>query len=99
MPVEFSPVAHSGYTQKFGGSYQDTNLHSKSYAAYFDASWEFIKNVSLIGGARQTWDDKKIDYNSLFEDNLTPYPGFPVRSLQEIPALHATRRAELASYA
>ena len=78
VPVEFSPVSHPGYTERFGGSYQDTYLDSKSYAAYFDASWEVVKNLSLLAGGRQTWDKKDINYNSLFEDNLTPYPGFPV---------------------
>ena len=82
VPVEFSPVAHPGYTERFGGSYQDTKLDSKSYAIYFDASWEIVTNLSLIGGARQTWDKKKIAYNSLFEDNKTPYPGFPVNPSQ-----------------
>jgi iron complex outermembrane receptor protein len=83
VPVEFSPVAHPGYTERFGGSYQDTNLDSKSYAVYFDASWELVKNLSLIGGARQTWDKKKIAYDSRFEDNLTRYPGFPVNPARD----------------
>ncbi|MBY0509166.1 MAG: TonB-dependent receptor [Rhodospirillaceae bacterium] len=78
VPVEFSPVFHPGYTERFGGSYQDTFLNAKSYATYLDASWEVIENISLLAGVRQTWDKKKIRYNSLFEDNVTPYPGFPV---------------------
>ncbi|WP_219893452.1 TonB-dependent receptor [Aquisediminimonas profunda] len=78
VPVEFSPVSHPGYTERFGGSYQDTFLNAKSYALYLDTSWEIFKDVSLLGGIRQTWDRKKIRYNSLFEDQLTPYPGFPV---------------------
>lgn len=78
VPVEFSPVSHPGFTERFGGSYQDTFLNAKSYALYIDASWEVIDSVSLLGGLRQTWDRKKIRYNSLFEDQLTPYPGFPV---------------------
>lgn len=78
VPVEFSPVSHPGFTERFGGSYQDTFLNAKSYALYLDASWEVLKDVSLLGGIRQSWDSKSIRYNSLFEDKLTPYPGFPV---------------------
>lgn len=78
VPVEFSPVSHPGFTERFGGSYQDTFLNAKSYALYFDASWEIIDNVSLLGGLRQTWDKKRIRYDSLFEDGVTRYPGFPV---------------------
>jgi iron complex outermembrane recepter protein len=78
VPVEFSPVSHPGFTERFGGSYQDTFLNAKSYALYFDASWEIVDNVSLLGGLRQSWDKKRIRYNSLFEDQVTPYPGFPV---------------------
>ncbi|MGL6044001.1 MAG: TonB-dependent receptor domain-containing protein, partial [Sandaracinobacteroides sp.] len=78
VPVEFSPVSQPGFTERFGGSFQDTHLDSKSYAIYLDAAWEFVENVSLIGGVRQTWDKKRVDYDSLFEDNITRYPGFPV---------------------
>jgi iron complex outermembrane recepter protein len=78
VPVEFSPVAHPGFTERFGGSYQDTFLNAKSYAMYLDTSWEVVDTVSLLAGLRQTWDTKKIRYNSLFEDQITPYPGFPV---------------------
>lgn len=78
VPVEFSPVSHPGFTERFGGSYQDTFLNAKSYALYVDASWEILDDFSLLGGLRQTWDTKKIRYNSLFENQLTPYPGFPV---------------------
>jgi len=78
VPVEFSPVSHPGFTERFGGSFQDTHLDSRSYAIYLDASWEFVEDVSLNVGARQTWDKKDVDYDSLFEDNVTRYPGFPV---------------------
>lgn len=78
VPVEFSPVTHPGFTEKFGGSYQDTFQDAKSYALYFDGTWEFVDNLFLLGGVRQTWDKKKVRYDSLFEDQQTHYPGFPV---------------------
>ncbi len=78
VPVEFSPVAHPGFTEKFGGSYQDTFQDAKSYALYFDGTWEVLDNLFLLGGVRQTWDKKKVRYDSLFEDQQTHYPGFPV---------------------
>ncbi|WP_164847524.1 TonB-dependent receptor [Sphingobium algorifonticola] len=78
VPVEFSPVTQPGFTERFGGSYQDTFQDAKSYALYLDATWEVIDNIFLLGGLRQTWDKKKVRYDSLFEDNQTRYPGFPV---------------------
>lgn len=87
VPVEFSPVSHPGFTERFGGSYQDTFLNAKSYALYLDASWEIVENLSLLGGIRQTWDRKNIRYNSLFEDQITPYPGFPVNPSRKFSRL------------
>jgi iron complex outermembrane recepter protein len=78
VPVEFSPVSHPGFTERFGGSYQDTFQDTKSYALYADVNWEVVDDVFLLGGLRQTWDRKKIRYDSLFEDQITRYPGFPV---------------------
>jgi iron complex outermembrane recepter protein len=78
VPVEFSPVAHPGFTERFGGSYQDTFQDTKSYALYADVNWEIVEDVFLLGGLRQTWDRKKVRYDSLFEDQITRYPGFPV---------------------
>lgn len=78
VPVEFSPVAHPGFAERFGGSYQDTDQSTKSYALYFDGTWEVADDVFLLAGLRQTWDKKKVFYESRFEDNVTLYPGFPV---------------------
>lgn len=78
VPVEFSPVTQPGFTERFGGSFQDTFQNAKSYAVYMDATWEIVDDVFLLGGVRQTWDKKKVRYDSLFEDQQTRYPGFPV---------------------
>lgn len=43
VPVEFSPVTHPGFTERFGGSYQDTFQNAKSYAVYFDGTWANLR--------------------------------------------------------
>ena len=45
-------MTHPGFTDKFGGSYQDTYQNAKSYALYFDGTWEFIDHFFLLGGVR-----------------------------------------------
>lgn len=87
VPVEFSPVTHPGFTERFGGSYQDTFQDAKSYAIYVDATWEIVDRLSLLGGLRQTWDKKQVRYDSLFEDQMTRYPGFPVNPSKKFKRL------------
>lgn len=80
VPAEFSPVTRPGQTQSFGGSVLNTDLNSKSYAIYLDATWQVLEDVALFFGARQTWDKKNVYYDARFEDNILNYPGFPVDS-------------------
>tara|TARA_R110002110_G_scaffold413729_1_gene641555 strand:+ start:35739 stop:37982 length:2244 start_codon:yes stop_codon:yes gene_type:complete len=79
LPIEFSPVCcFPGQTQQFGGAWNDTAQETTSYAIYFDATYALSDSLSLFFGARQTWDEKEVDYLSLFEDKQTVIPGFPV---------------------
>jgi iron complex outermembrane recepter protein len=77
-PAAFSPVFFPGQNRSFGGTWNDTDQNTKSYALYFDGSFEVIPDLSIIFGARQSWDRKRVTYASRFEDNILSYPGFPV---------------------
>ena len=84
LPIEFSPVCcFPGQTQKFGGAWNDTAQETESYAVYVDGSYALTESLELIFGARQTWDSKKVDYLSYFEDQRTVIPGFPVNPDKE----------------
>lgn len=79
VPAAFSPVVFPGASRSFGGTWNDTDQNTVSYALYFDASFEIFDNFSLIAGVRQSWDEKDVVYDARFEDNILRYPGFPVR--------------------
>ncbi len=79
LPIEFSPVCcFPGETENFGGAWNDTSQETTSYAVYFDADYQISETVNVFFGARQTWDEKEVDYLSYFEDRATVIPGFPV---------------------
>lgn len=78
VPVEFSPVQFPGAGRSFGGSWNTTSLQTTSYAAYVDATWYATDSLSVFVGGRYTDDEKKVNYDTRFEDNVLPYPGFPV---------------------
>ncbi len=79
LPIEFSPVCcFPGQTEQFGGAWNDTSQETTSYAIYFDADYQIADSLNIFFGARQTWDEKEVDYLSLYEDRSTVIPGFPV---------------------
>ncbi|MEZ5567943.1 MAG: TonB-dependent receptor [Halioglobus sp.] len=79
IPIEVSPVCcFPGQTENFGGAWNDTSQETTSYAVYFDADYQLSDSLNLFFGARQTWDEKEVDYLSYFEDRSTVIPGFPV---------------------
>jgi iron complex outermembrane recepter protein len=78
-PAAFSPVRFPGAPRSYGGTWNDTDQTTNSYALYLDGSWEVFDGISLLAGVRQSWDEKDVTYDSRFEDNVLRYPGFPVR--------------------
>lgn len=78
VPANFSPVPFPGTSTSYGGSWNTTSLKTTSYAAYVDATWNVSDAVALFFGGRGTKDRKKVNYDTRFEDNVIPYPGFPV---------------------
>ncbi|WP_421989873.1 TonB-dependent receptor [Qipengyuania sp.] len=78
VPAAFSPVVFPGAPRSFGGTWNDTDQKTVSYAVYFDASFEIVEDFSLVAGVRQSWDEKDVFYDARFEDDILRYPGFPV---------------------
>jgi iron complex outermembrane receptor protein len=78
VPANLSPFLIPGQTQPFGGSYNDVDQTANSYALYANADWHAAPGLTLSAGGRQTWDTKRLFFESLFEDHLHDYPGFPV---------------------
>lgn len=78
VPAEFSPVFFPGQNRSFGGSWNATTQRARSYAFYLDGTWAFTDAFSLFFGGRATWDKKRVNYDTRFEDNQLRYPGFPV---------------------
>jgi iron complex outermembrane receptor protein len=78
VPANFSPFVMPGQTQSFGGSYNDIDQTTNSYALYASVDWHVAPELTLSAGGRETWDRKQLFFDTLFEDHLHHYPGFPV---------------------
>ena len=80
VPANFSPFVIPGQSQSFGGSYNDIKQTSTSWALFASLDWRISDQLMLSLGGRQTWDRKQLYYRTLFEDHVTDYPGFPLRT-------------------
>ncbi len=78
VPANLSPYMMPGQTQSFGGSYNDVAQTTDSWALYASLDWHLRPQLILSLGARQTWDRKQLYFDTLFEDHLHSYPGFPL---------------------
>jgi iron complex outermembrane receptor protein len=78
IPANLSPFLIPGQTQPFGGSYNDIDQTTNSFALYASTDWHVAPALTLSAGARQTWDHKDLFFETLFEDHLHDYPGFPL---------------------
>jgi iron complex outermembrane receptor protein len=78
VPANLSPYMMPGQTQSFGGSYNDVDQTTDSWALYASLDWHVRPQLTLSLGARQTWDRKQLHFDTLFEDHLHSYPGFPL---------------------
>ena len=78
VPANFSPFLIPGQTQPFGGSYNDIDQTTDSYAMYGTLDWHVSPQLTVSVGGRQTWDRKKLSFETLFEDHAHDYPGFPL---------------------
>ena len=80
IPANFSPFLIPGQTQPFGGSYNDIDQTTNSYALYGSLDWRVAPGLTISTGARETWDHKELFFDTLFEDHLHHYPGFPLNT-------------------
>jgi iron complex outermembrane receptor protein len=55
-----------------GAVANDNGIRNTSLAGYAQASWEFIPDWHLTGGARYTSDTRRIDANAFVEDLVDP---------------------------
>jgi len=78
VPANLSPFVMPGETQSYGGSYNDIDQKTTSWAVYASLDWHLTDSLTLSAGGRQTWDRKHLRYSSLFEDHLHLYPDFPI---------------------
>lgn len=78
VPANLSPFLMPGQAQPFGGSFNDIDQTTNSYALYASADWHIAPRLTLSAGARQTWDHKGLFFETLFEDHVHDYPGFPL---------------------
>ena len=78
VPANLSPYIMPGQAQSFGGSYNDVTQATDSWALYASLDWHVRPQLTLSLGARQTWDRKHLYFDTLFEDHLHSYPGFPL---------------------
>jgi iron complex outermembrane receptor protein len=82
IPANLSPFLIPGQSQPFGGSYNDIDQTTNSYALYASADWHAAPGLTLSAGARETWDHKGLFFDTLFEDHLHHYPGFPLNTVK-----------------
>lgn len=80
IPANLSPYLFPGQTRPFGGSFNDIDQTTNSYALYGSLDWHVTPKVTVSAGARETWDHKDLFYNTLFEDHVHEYPGFPLNT-------------------
>lgn len=80
VPANLSPFLIPGQSQPFGGSFNDIDQTTNSYALYASADWRITPRLTISAGARETWDDKRLFFETLFEDHEHVYPGFPINS-------------------
>lgn len=80
IPANFSPFVMPGQSQSFGGSFNDVDQTTNSYAVYASADWRVTPRLTISAGARETWDHKRLFFETLFEDHEHVYPGFPINS-------------------
>ena len=80
VPANLSPFLIPGQSQPFGGSFNDVDQTTKSYALYASADWRVTPRLTISAGARETWDHKRLFFETLFEDHEHVYPGFPINS-------------------
>ena len=78
IPANLSPFLIPGQTQPFGGSFNDIDQTTNSYALYASVDWHLMPTLTLSAGGRETWDHKGLFFETLFEDHLHDYPGFPL---------------------
>jgi iron complex outermembrane receptor protein len=78
IPANLSPFLIPGQTQPFGGSYNDIDQTTNSYAVYGSADLHLTPALTVSAGGRQTWDHKGLYFETLFEDHVHDYPGFPL---------------------
>ena len=80
VPANFSPFLMPGQSQPFGGSFNDIDQTTNSYAVYASVDWRVAPSLTLSAGARETWDRKRLFFETLFEDHAHDYPGFPLNT-------------------
>ncbi|AIT81031.1 hypothetical protein JI59_15195 [Novosphingobium pentaromativorans US6-1] len=80
IPANLSPFVMPGQTQSFGGSYNDIDQTTNSWALFANLDWHLDERLTLSVGGRQTWDRKRLSFETLFEDYASDYPGFPVHT-------------------
>ena len=80
LPANFSPFLIPGQSQPFGGSFNDIDQTTNSYALYASVDWRVSPSLTLSAGARETWDRKRLFFETLFEDHAHDYPGFPLNT-------------------
>lgn len=78
IPANFSPFMKPGQTQSFGGSFNDIDQTTNSWALYANLDLKVTDRLTISAGGRQTWDRKRLQFNTLFEDHIHTYPDFPV---------------------
>jgi iron complex outermembrane receptor protein len=83
VPANLSPFLMSGQSQPFGGSYNDIDQTTNSYALYASVDWHIAPSITLSVGGRETWDHKGVFFETLFEDHLHDYPGFPLNTSRQ----------------
>ena len=78
VPANLSPFVIPGQTQSFGGSFNDIDQWTTSWALYANLDWHMTDALTVSVGGRQTWDRKHLEYASYFEDHEHLYPDFPI---------------------
>jgi len=80
VPANLAPFMIPGQTQSFGGSYNDVDQTTNSWALYANLDWHVTNALTVSVGGRQTWDSKQLEYASYFEDHEHLYPDFPIET-------------------
>jgi len=71
----YDAVAFNGYTQLS----PNANVKNESWAVYGEATYTINDQWSVTAGARQTWDDRKLDAMNFTYDALSQHYGCAMR--------------------